>query len=86
MFNLIENLMSFFDFCLKVVKRILEMIIEKYLSLVRSMFIINFFYVFYSSNKIVYILVKNNYYFRVIYEKKNYEFVYILCLFLYRYN
>lgn len=46
MFNLIENLMSFFDFCLKVVKRILEMIIEKYLSLVRSMFIINFFYNF----------------------------------------
>lgn len=86
MFNLIENLMSFFDFCLKVVKRILEMIIEKYLSLVRSMFIINFFYIFYSSNKIVYIFVKNNYYFRVIYEKKNYEFVYILCLFLYRYK
>lgn len=86
MFNLIENLMSFFDFCLKVVKRILEMIIEKYLSLVRSMFIINFFYIFYSSNKIVYIFVKNNYYFRVIYEKKIYEFVYILCLFLYRYK
>lgn len=86
MFNLIENLMSFFDFCLKVVKRILEMIIEKYLSLVRNMFIINFFYIFYSSNKIVYIFVKNNYYFRVIYEKKNYEFVYILCLFLYRYK
>lgn len=62
------------------------MIIEKYLSLVRSMFIINFFYIFYSSNKIVYIFVKNNYYFRVIYEKKNYEFVYILCLFLYRYK
>lgn len=86
MFNLIENLMSFFDFCLKVVKRILEMIIEKYLSLVKSMFIINFFYIFYSSNKIVYIFVKNNYYFRVIYEKKIYEFVYILCLFLYRYK
>lgn len=86
MFNLIENLMSFFDFCLKVVKRILEMIIEKYLSLVRSMFIINFFYIFYSSNKIVYIFVKNNYYFRVIYGKKIYEFVYILCLFLYRYK
>lgn len=86
MFNLIENLMSFFDFCLKVVKRILEMIIEKYLSLVRSMFIINFFYIFYRSNKIVYIFVKNNYYFRVIYEKKIYEFVYILCLFLYRYK
>lgn len=62
------------------------MIIEKYLSLVRSMFIINFFYIFYSSNKIVYIFVKNNYYFRVIYEKKIYEFVYILCLFLYRYK
>lgn len=86
MFNLIENLMSFFDFCIKVVKRILEMIIEKYLSLVRSMFIINFFYIFYRSNKIVYIFVKNNYYFRVIYGKKNYEFVYILCLFLYRYK
>lgn len=70
MFNLIENLMSFFDFCLKVVKRIFEMIIEKYLSLVRSMFIINFFYIFYRSNKIVYIFVKNNYYFKVIYGKK----------------
>lgn len=84
MFNLIENLMSFFDFCLKVVKRILEMIIEKYLSLVRSMFIINFFYIFYSSNKIVYIFVKNNYYFRVIYEKKN--LLVCVCLFLYRYK
>lgn len=83
MFNLIENLMSFFDFCLKVVKRILEMIIEKYLSLVRSMFIINFFYVFYSSNEIVYIFVKNNYYFRVIYEKKNLLVcVYIVFIFI----
>lgn len=59
------------------------MIIEKYLSLFRSMFIINFFYIFYSSNKIVYIFVKNNYYFRVIYEKKNLLVcVYIVFIFI----
>lgn len=39
--NLTENLMSFSDFRLKVAKRILETIIEKHLSPVRSMLIIN---------------------------------------------
>lgn len=84
--NLTENLMSFSDFRLKVAKRILETIIEKHLSPVRSMLIINSPYTFYSSNKIAYTFAKNNYYPRVIYEKKNHEFVYIPCLSLYRYK
>lgn len=78
--------MSFSDFRLKVAKRILETIIEKHLSPVRSMLIINSPYTFYSSNKIAYTFAKNNYYPRVIYEKKPHEFVYIPCLSLYRYK
>lgn len=69
--NLTENLMSFSDFRLKVAKRILETIIEKHLSPVRSMLIINSSYTFYSSNKFAYTFAKNNYYPRAIYEKKN---------------
>lgn len=75
--NLTENLMSFSDFCLKVAKRILETIIEKHLSPVRSMLIINSSYTFYSSNKIAYTFAKNNYYPRAIYEKKTHQFVYV---------
>lgn len=56
--NLTENLMSFSDFRLKVAKRILETIIEKHLSPVRSMLIINSSYTFYSSNKIAYTFAK----------------------------
>lgn len=78
--------MSFSDFRLKVAKRILETIIEKHLSPVRSMLIINSSYTFYSSNKIAYTFAKNNYYPRAIYEKKPHEFVYIPCLSLYRYK
>lgn len=78
--------MSFSDFRLKVAKRILETIIEKHLSPVRSMLIINSSYAFYSSNKIAYTFAKNNYYPREIYEKKPHEFVYIPCLSLYRYK
>lgn len=85
--NLTENLMSFSDFRLKVAKRILETIIEKHLSPVRSMLIINSSYSFYSSNKIAYTFAKNNYYPRAIYEKKNpHQYVYIPCLSLYRYK
>lgn len=69
--NLTENLMSFSDFRLKVAKRILETIIEKHLSPVRSMLIINSSYTFYSSNKIDNAFAKNNYYPRAIYERKN---------------
>lgn len=50
--------MSFSDFCLKVAKRILETIIEKHLSPVRSMLIINSSYTFHSSNKIAYTFAK----------------------------
>lgn len=85
--NLTENLMSISDFRLKVAKRILETIIEKHLSPVRSMLIINSSYTFYSSNKIAYTFAKNNYYPRAIYEeKKTHQFVYIPCLSLYRYK
>lgn len=77
--------MSFSDFRLKVAKRILETIIEKHLSPVRSMLIINSSYTFYSSNKNTF--AKNNYYPRAIYEKKKtHQFVYIPCLSLYRYK
>lgn len=68
--NSTENLMSFSDFRLKVAKRILETIIEKHLSPVRSMLIINSSYTFYSSNKIDYTFAKNIYYPRAIYERK----------------
>lgn len=78
--------MSFSDFRLKVAKRILETIIEKHLSPVRNMLIINSSYTFYSSNKIAYTFAKNNYYPRAIYEKKPHQFVYIPYLSLYRYK
>lgn len=85
--NLTENLMSFSDFCLKVAKRILETIIEKHLSPVRSMLIINSSYTFYSSNKIAYTFAKNNYYILEQFTEKNtHQFVYIPCLSLYIYK
>lgn len=51
--NLTENLMSFSDFRLKVVKRILETIIVKHLSPVRSMLIINSSYTLIVATKLL---------------------------------